>query len=267
MKSAPTALKKFFVNIYKIFTSLFFDIRIVINKWRGIPYFIKTFFTYKSLSERNDKFNINLSALFPVLHERFEDAGTAEGHYFFQDLWAADYLYKSNIQEIVDVGSRIDGFIAHILPKIKVNYVDIRPIGKFHENFNFSQGSILNMPFKDNSIEHLSCLHVIEHIGLGRYGDIVDPSGHVKSVNELKRVIAFGGTLILGTPVGKERVNFNAHRVFHPKTIIDLFHPFELEELSLIDDNGKSIIKNPTLDQVASCEYGCGLFIFKNHAR
>jgi SAM-dependent methyltransferase len=196
-------------------------------------------------------------------HDRFASAGTAEGHYFYQDLWAARLLLENHVKEHVDVGSRLDGFVGHILPFCRVCYVDIRPLNVQLEGFEFRRGSILEMPFEDNSISSLSSLHVIEHVGLGRYGDRVEPDGYVRAAKELARVLAPNGCLLLGTPVGKERLCFDAHRIFDPQTVVDAFGSLRLVEFSLIDDKGQGILRNATFDQAKSCSYGCGLFVFK----
>ena len=259
-------MKKILKMIYRIFVTLFFDIRLILNKWRGLPYFFNTIYDYNIKNKNNTTFKLKFSAMYPMLHERFDDAGSAKGHYFFQDLWASEYVQNCEINKITDVGSRIDGYIAHLLPTTEVTYVDIRPINKFHKNFISKPGSILSMPFETNSIMNLSCLHVIEHIGLGRYGDKVNPQGYIEAIEELKRVSGPGGRIIIGVPVGKERVYFNAHRVFNPQTIINLFAPFQLKEFSLIDDSGNGVIKNASIEQASECKYGCGLFIFINNA-
>jgi hypothetical protein len=163
----------------------------------------------------------------------------------------------------VDVGSRIDGFVAHVLPFCKVNYVDIRPLVAEIPNLQFIQGSILNLPFEDESIISLSCLHVIEHIGSGRYGDEVDPDGYRKAACELTRVLAKEGTLLIGTPTGKEKLYFDAHRVFDPATIKDIFGELELCEFHMIDDSAKGIHYNASFEMALQCDYGCGLYVFK----
>ena len=160
------------------------------------------------------------------------------------------------------MGSRLDGFVAHLLPYCKITYVDIRPLPITVEGLQFIEGSILKLPFENDSCKTLSCLHVIEHIGLGRYGDDVDPYGHIKGTNELMRVLQPGGTMLIGAPVGRERLCFDGHRIFDPETVLHMFDGLELVEFSLIDDKGLSVIENTTIEQARSCEYGCGLFQF-----
>jgi SAM-dependent methyltransferase len=248
---------KFLLNL---FVSIFFDPRQILKKWRGLPIFINNLIKYRK--NNNDRFKISLVNIYPMLTDRFESAGEAIGHYFFQDLWASEYIYNNKIKSIVDIGSRIDGYIAHILPFCEVTYIDIREIYPFHKNFKFKIGSVLNLPFEGNSVKYLSCLHVIEHIGLGRYGDTLDPEGHIKAAKELIRVLKPGGILLLGTPIGKEKLCFDSHRIFDPHTINKIFEPLKLNKFSYIDDMGKKIIFDATFEQARECSYGCGLFEF-----
>jgi SAM-dependent methyltransferase len=246
---------------YRIFCLIFFDPYQVLLKWRGIPHYVRNFMKYQNLVQ-NEKISIGYRDISPMLSDRYENAGTASGHYFFMDLWAAQKIYNAHSAFHVDVGSRIDGFVAHILPHCRVEYVDIRSIKSPEENLTYIQGSITNLPYPDNSILSLSSLHVIEHIGLGRYGDEVDPLGYRKAMRELERVLRHGGRLLVAVPVGKERVCFDAHRIFHPETIIKAFDKLKLQEFSLIDDAGDSIISHASIDSASQCIYGCGLFEF-----
>ena len=189
-------------------------------------------------------------------------AGIMQGHYFFQDIWAAEKVFIQKPGLHIDIASRIDGFVAHILPFCKVEYVDIRKMDSTLSNLVFREGSILQLPYPDNSVKSLSCLHVIEHIGLGRYGDPIDPEGYVKAAAELVRVLAPGGHLYFGTPIGEEKLYFDAHRVFAVETILHLFKGLVLEEFSLINDKAREIFPNASYSDGNNCKYGCGLFAF-----
>ncbi len=255
------ANNRFLRSLYLFFRSFFFDPRVVINNWRAIPYFLRNYSRYKSLN-RMRTFDIRLTDVYFTSGDRFADAGSARGHYFWQDLWAARRIFSEGIKEHVDVGSLLSGFVSHILPFCRVIYVDIRPLPASIEGLEFRQGSILALPFADNSVLSLSALHVLEHIGLGRYGDDIDPAGYLKAAGELSRVLAPGGRLLLGTPVGRERLCFDAHRIFDPQTVIDAFHELQPTGFSLIDDKGESILENATFEEARKCDYGCGLFQF-----
>ena len=195
-------------------------------------------------------------------YDKFLPAGSIRTHYFWQDLWAARKIVANKCTTHVDVGSRLDGFVAHLLPYCDVRYVDIRPLQEKVAGLTFIQGSILALPFEDNSIDSLSCLHVIEHIGLGRYGDELDPDGAVKAARELERVLKPKGRLLIGTPVGQEVICFDAHRVFSPSSVVKLFPKLQLKEFSLIDDSADQVIENASLDEAGACHYGCGLYEF-----
>jgi SAM-dependent methyltransferase len=247
---------------YYLFRSLLFDPRTMIRQLRAIPYFIANYRRYARLNA-DPRFRIRPGEIMVMTGDRFAAAGIGNGDYFLQDLWAARHLHSRGISHHVDVGSRLDGFVAHVLPFCEVEYVDIRPLDARIEGLTVRQGTIESLPYPDDSVRSLSCLHVIEHIGLGRYGDPIDPDGYRKSARELARVLAPGGRLLLGTPVGRERLCFDAHRVFDPRTIIDSFSALDLLEFHLIDDRATSIRENAPIESARGCEYGCGLFVFE----
>jgi hypothetical protein len=105
-------------------------------------------------------------------------------------------------------------------------------------------------------------LHVIEHIGLGRYGDPIDPQGSIKAALELQRIVSHGGKLLLSLPIGRERICFNAHRVHAAATVLTMFPQMELVEFSFVDDDGQ-YRENETIAAADNLEYGCGLFLFE----
>lgn len=234
------------------------------KKWRaGFRQFLKNRKKYNELN-RLDTFKFQWKDAYFKTYEQFDPAGCLDWHYFWQDIWAARHVHNCPHTEHVDIASRIDGFVSHVMVFKPIKYIDIRPLpGLDGDNLEFISGSIYDIPIEDNSVSSLSCLHVIEHIGLGRYGDEVDPEGHIKAAQELSRILAPGGMLLIGTPVGIERVCFDAHRVFNPNTIMDIFSPLKLKEFSLIHDDGQGIEYNAPLEKAKSCTYGCGLFYFE----
>lgn len=204
-----------------------------------------------------------LSEIKPMLKDRHAAAGTAQGHYFLQDLWAAQRVWRWRPEEHVDVGSRVDGFVAHVASFCPVKYVDIRPLTTGVPGLTGLQGSVCELPFAAKSVRSLSCLHVIEHIGLGRYGDPLDPNGWLQGLAELQRVLAPGGQLLLGTPCGRSRVVFHAHRVFDPTQIISALPELELREFSLIEHGTATAWQEHVpLTAARGLDYGCGLFVF-----
>jgi hypothetical protein len=249
------------LRVREVLTSIFFDPWEVLMKWRGIPSYLRNMVSFRSNYHEGVP-GIVISKLYYTTYEKYMPGGSVGGHYFLQDIWAAKKIYEAGINHHVDVGSRIDGFVAHILPFCQVDYIDIREIDSPFSNLIFKKGSILALPYEKDSIASLSCLHVIEHIGLGRYGDPIDPHGHIKAAAELVRVLQPGGKLLIGTPVGKESLYFDAHRVFFVESVLQMFSALKLESFSFIDDEGKRIIDNPDTTYANNCKFGCGLFVF-----
>jgi hypothetical protein len=252
-------------QIYRLISTFLFDPIQLFYKWKAIPSYIRNYIEYSKLNKGNKSFKIYFKDLYFTTNDKFLNSGTAVGHYFHQDLWAAKSIFKTKVNLHVDIASRIDGFVAHLLTFCEVQYVDIRPLDGEVEGLKHVKGSITELPFESNSISSLSCLHVIEHIGLGRYGDPINPNGYKDGIVELCRVLAPKGLLYFGTPVGKEKLAFDAHRVFNARKIHDIFNEYglTLKEFNLIDDRGLCIQFNADFTEADRCNYGCGLFVFE----
>lgn len=177
----------------------------------------------------------------PILTEWDESSGSL-GAYFFQDQLVARWVHAESPRRHVDVGSRLDGFIGSLSVFREVEVIDIRPAPARIHGVRFQQLDLMEkLPDAwAESTDSLSCLHTIEHFGLGRYGDPLDPSGHLKGLAQLKRMVAPGGMLYLSTPIGPERIEFNAHRVFSPGTLLGWFDDgWEIEKCAVIDDSDR----------------------------
>jgi SAM-dependent methyltransferase len=197
--------------------------------------------------------------LFPQLWDRLPTS-PYDAHYFFQDVWAARHVAARRPERHVDVGSRID-LVGFLTALTDVVFVDIRPLEAELPNLTSVAGSVTALPFPDRSEDSVSCLHVAEHIGLGRYGDPLDPDGTRKAARELSRVLRPGGQLLFSLPVGRPRVQFNAHRIHDPLDVVALFPELELVEFSGVDDGGR-FARDRDLDELRDARYACGLFRF-----
>jgi len=204
------------------------------------------------------KNNQNNSAieLYPCLFDNLTFT-PIEPIYFFQDTWAAKKIFELKPTHHYDIGSsaKTIGILSQFVP---ITMIDIRPIGVDLENLHFKKGSILELPFEDNSIDSLSSLCVVEHIGLGRYGDEINPLGSEKAVKELKRVLKVGGIILFSVPVDVEnKIYFNAHRAFTREYILKLFDGFNLLEEKYI--YGTKMHYNYDKDK----GFGTGLYMLK----
>lgn len=198
----------------------------------------------------------------PSLGEAVQSVGLTDPHYFYQDTWALRKIAAKRPGLHVDIGSRLDGFAAHVTALTRVVFVDIRIPRCELPDFVPVSGDLTRLPFRANAIGSLSCLHVIEHVGLGRYGDPLFPEGSQYAAAELARVLAPGGDLYIGTPIGREAVYFDAHRVFDPATVLRLFETLQLVEFCGVDDAG-DFHPSAALEEFAGYAYGCGLFHFR----
>lgn len=217
---------------------------------------------YRDAPRTDKSFAFAWDEIQPMLADFTAPAGSAAGHYFHQDLWAARRIFAAHPSAHVDVGSRVDGFVAHLLTFMPVTVVDIRPLESDVAGLTFVQGDVCAMPmFADASVESLSSLHAIEHVGLGRYNDPIAPDAWRKALSECARVVAPGGRFYFGTPVGRERLNFNSGRVFDPRTIIAAVPCLRLTSFSAVDDTGV-LIESAEPAAFATADYACGLFEF-----
>ncbi len=200
---------------------------------------------------------------FPQIHDRLE-VTPFDHQYFYQNLWAFRAIRDAAPKEHVDVASHIQ-MVSFLTTVTSVTFVDIRPLEVDLPNYRCVKGSVLGLPFDTDSIPSLSCLHVAEHIGLGRYGDPLDPEGTRKAAAELARVLAPGGTLYFSLPVGKPRLCFNAHRIHSPGQVLEYFRGLSCVSFSGIDDAGR-FREGVDPDSFREMDWACGLFIFRKPA-
>ena len=182
-------------------------------------------------------------------------------HYFYQGAWLARRLAQAKPARHVDIGSSVLT-VSVLSAWVDTIFVDYRPLKASLAGLNSVAGDILRLPFADNALDSLSCLHVIEHIGLGRYGDPIDPLGSAKAAFELQRIVRPGGKLFLSLPVGRERVCFNGHRIHAPNSVIDMFRQLRLVEFSYVDD-ARQLREQQQPSAANDLEYGCGLFLLE----
>jgi hypothetical protein len=208
-----------------------------------------------------------ITKTFMILSDYSDSAGTSKGHYFHQDLLVAKLINEHNPTRHIDIASRVDGFVAHVASFREIEVVDVRPLEKsVHENIKFRQADLMNSQDLGKT-DSLSCLHAIEHFGLGRYTDPIDVDGHNKGISNLVNLVEDNGLMYISFPIGKnDEVHFNAHRVFHPTTILK--HPsieknMRLIRFDFVDDNGDLHLSKSIEDVGAEIEYGCGIYTFK----
>jgi SAM-dependent methyltransferase len=226
---------------------------------RGTPRFVGQYRQFRAESRRVGLPVPNLADLFPILGEDGEAAGGYDAQYLHQDFWAARRLYDNRPHQHVDVSSRVDGFVTSALVFCPIMMVDVRPFPASLPGLTFRQTDATRLPFEDSSVASISSLHAMEHFGLGRYGDALNPSGTIEALAELARVAAPGGRVYLGLPTGRTRVMFNAHRVLSPSLVLNTLAPLRLLSFAAVNDDGDFI---PVADPAdfENAFGSCGLF-------
>jgi hypothetical protein len=203
----------------------------------------------------------HISKLVPILSDFHGSAGESSGHYFHQDLFVANQIFKVGPQTHRDFGSRIDGFVAHVASFRKIYVADVRPLkSDTHENIEFIRQDLLEV-HEFEITDSLSCLHTLEHIGLGRYGDRIDPDGHIKALSNLLAMLKIEGRLYLSFPIGRHNsVDFNKERIFKANWITSyLGDSYIIERFEFVDDHGDLHLEQK-LDSALSLNYGCGIY-------
>ena len=215
---------------------------------------------FNSFNRQNDqRLSLKVADMHPCLTDKISST-PFDHHYIYHPAWAARVLAETRPAEHIDISS-ILSFCSIASAFIPIKFYDYRPAHLQLSNYSSGFADLKKLPFENDSIESISCMHTVEHIGLGRYGDELDAMGDIKAINELKRVVKPGGTLLFVTPVGKPKIVFNAHRIYSFEQIKNYFEGFELKEFSLIPDEG-GLIRNADPALVQQQEYGCGCFWF-----
>jgi hypothetical protein len=257
------ALREKLIRIHWVMSEQFGidPLRLVRSIW-GIPYFCKDWLQFRSV------FSGNLN-LFPCLHDRYQQGGSTDNEYFIQDFWVAREIFLASPKKHVDVGSRVDGFVAHVASYREIEVFDVRPLRSDLPGIIFKQANLMEMDpnlLVGGYCDSLSCLHAIEHFGLGRYGDPIDPLGYKKGIANMASLLSTGGVFYLSTPIGKERVEFNANWVFDPNTIISVASNNGLALSAFYVVSGGHIEKREAnienLKALGGEPYNLGLFIF-----
>lgn len=227
-------------------------------------WFDDDFEDYKRQMGNDETFSIG--KLYPILTDKHDQGGVMSGHYFHQDLYVARLIHEANPVKHVDIGSRTDGFVAHVASFREIELLDIRDIKSNVKNIHFRKADLMELP-KDmiDYCDSISSLHAIEHFGLGRYNDPVDYWGYLKAIDNITQILQSGGCFYFSVPIGPQRVEFNAHRVFSVTYLITILSKnFDITSFSYVNDNGdffENISLNDTnVNSNFGCHYGCGIF-------
>jgi SAM-dependent methyltransferase len=260
-------MKSFLKNTGRLLKLTGFQPRSLLKNATRLPGYLRAYQALKAQARLSAE-PFEFGTLFPILDERSKPAGSAHGHYFHQDLHVAQKIYQRQPRRHIDIGSRVDGFVAHLATFRLVEAIDVRPMTSTTANIRFLCADLMSDLPDDlvSATDSLSCLHAIEHFGLGRYGDPLQYEGHLRGLDNLRRMLQPGGTLYLSTPIShRQRIEFNAHRVFRLPYLLNLLADgFDLQSFAYVGDDGQL---QTDADPHGSdgrntfgLRYGCGIF-------
>jgi hypothetical protein len=257
------SFKRELIWINKIIKLFGFDPISFVRSIRGLQFYFRDYYEIKKQKGTDSKFYFG--RVYPILGERFCESGTMAGHYFHQDLFVASKIFMNKPKRHLDIGSRTDGFVAHVAVFREIEIIDIREQTSKVNNIVFRKANLIQLP-QDmiNACDSISSLHAIEHFGLGRYGDPVDYNGYLKAIDNVSKILQTDGKFYFSVPIGNQRIEFNAHRVFSVGYLLELFQDkFILNSFSFVDDKG-DFFENVELTQIEidknyGCYYGCGI--------
>jgi hypothetical protein len=206
------SIKKVIRPLNHFFLNIGFNPRHIFS---SVAYFLRHYPKYQTQYKEFQRLGGVITDKYAIFSDYDKQAGSASGHYFHQDLLVASYINKNNPTRHIDIGSRIDGFIAHVASFRKIDVMDVRDLNiSGHSNISFIKADLMNKDSTQNNItDSISCLYAIEHFGLGRYGDPLDPEGHIKGFNNILRMLKPDGTLFISFPIGKNN-EFLTHREY-----------------------------------------------------
>lgn len=220
--------------------------------------FLKEFEAFKKLND--SRLPVSKDDLYPCLDDKTSTTHF-DAHYIYHPAWAARIIQSTAPAKHVDISSTL-AFCTLLSAFVPTDFYDFRPAKLDLDNLRSMPGDLTGLDLADNSIPSLSCMHTIEHVGLGRYGDPLDPEGDMKAIRELTRVCSIGGNLLVAVPVGKKRIMFNAHRIYDAEEFAGYFKDFKVIDFSLVTDDN-AFINNASYQLASAQNYGCGCFWFR----
>ncbi len=233
------------------------------SSFRGL-FILNDYLRFKKESQSATRgFSLSYGDLWPCLNDKTPETDF-ERHYIYHVAWAARCVRKIAPQRHVDIASRLF-FPAILSAFVPTDFYDYRPADIVLSDLGSYKGDLTNLPFKDNELSSVSCLHTLEHIGLGRYGDPIDANGDLAAMKELTRVVAPRGNLLIALPMGKEmRIQFNAHRIYTYDALVSYFPDFTIENFAYIPDESKreAIIDNASPADIKDDVMGTACFWF-----
>ncbi len=228
-------------------------------RYAQFPFILPDYLRFQAAMGR-DRFAMHLGDVYPCIKDKTIQTGF-DRHYVYHTSWAARVLAETKPAKHIDISSSLffTGIASAFVP---IDFYDYRPADITLSGLTSKAADLTDLPFDTDSVDSLSCMHVVEHIGLGRYGDPIDPDGDVRAAHELARVLAPGGKLLFVVPIGgTARIEYNAHRIYTYDLVKKLFPTLTIKEFTLIPEKSGAMTRNADPKLLAKEHYACGCFV------
>jgi ubiquinone/menaquinone biosynthesis C-methylase UbiE len=108
--------------------------------------------------------------------------------------------------------------------------IDVQPYPYRHPNFRAVRGDAMCFPFPSSCFGVVLAISVVEHIGIGHYGDPSAGDGDGVALREIRRVLRPGGRALLTVPFGQAHTD-TFQRVYDPPRLRAVLAPLALERI------------------------------------
>jgi hypothetical protein len=205
----------------------------------------------------------------PIFGDLTSLAGSSRSLYFLQDLLCSQFVLRQPTGSHLDIGSRVDGFVAQVAASRPLDVLDVRPLPlEAFPHIRFQQGDILDPPsVLRGSYALVSSLHALEHVGLGRYGDPLAADGFERALAQAASLVQPGGLLLISLPVARRArhcVEFNSQRLFSHQQLLPLLHKLlpdhQLEWSFVIDAARRPLLCGMDPEPALHAMRGIGVF-------
>lgn len=237
------------------------------NQWKKWLRYADDFRVFRRQGRASrERFPMRWGDRYPCLDDRTAETHF-DRHYTYHPAWAARKLVELSPPYHVDIASQLQ-WAVQVSAFVPVRFYDYRPAKVELDNLTTGFADLTRLHFDDGSVPSLSCMHVVEHVGLGRYGDEVDYDGDLKAMRELARVLAPGGHLLFVVPTGAPRIQFNAHRIYSHAQVVEAFPTLTLSEFALIPDGPEDgeLVRDADPALADRQRYACGCYHFTRPA-
>ncbi len=193
---------------------------------------------FRRLAKEHPATEFPVTGLWPCLGDKQSDAGARPNA---ERLCVAQRIFRNAPRRHVDIGSSISEFAAHVAAFRTIDIFDIRPLDEPVSNMVFTQMDLMDLaPEYEQCTDSVSSLSVLEHFGLGRYGDPLCYDGHRKGFANITRMLKPGGKFYFSVPLGPQRIEFHAHRVFSMTYLLDwVGADYRVDSFCYTDDRGR----------------------------